>query len=101
MESTAALNELAVYLLYHQLRDFVKITSHEEEQRNLTAATYVNMIIILLLLGAGVSVETTMICEKTVLLIFSIVAQKKLAAVAIPYSFMPLHSPVVVAVVVP
>ena len=40
-----------------------------------------------------------MMCDKTVLLFFSIVAQKKLAAVAIPYNFSPLLSSVVVAAV--
>ena len=43
--------------------------------------------------------KTTVIHEKTVLLISSIVAQKHLADVAVPYSFMPLFSPVMVAVV--
>ena len=43
--------------------------------------------------------KTTVIHEKTVLLISSIVAQKQLAAVAVPYCFMPLFSPVMVAVV--
>ena len=40
-----------------------------------------------------------MILEKTVILTFSTVPQKELEAVAVPYSFMPLLSPVMVAVV--